>query len=836
MTTDELNAIVKAVMDELEKAGVDFDFKAKTPQADDLVYVMRGTADNYMGITVKWQNLLDIIVQKATEAKDEAVSAKDIALQTLATIQGIESNVSSMKSSIDASEANVASMKASVETSEARVTQIKAEAEQTLAEATQTVSGKADKTYVDGELAKKADITYVDNGLATKADKSELAVERARIDSLSKLSEGSTTGDAELIDIRIGADGVTYGNAGTAVRTQISDLKGDIVNLDNVVFEYEYSEPTFDFGHIDGNGNITPNNNKNISSDTPIKALGGSYITVDNGYKYQVALYDMSNGKFIKRITWLYSDTKYVLDDDYLVRIEISDINETVLTDMSILTHLHYRLYKSIKNIRDDVSIIKDIDKSIKKLDGSNISFINGKAITLAYPIGTVIDLTFNDVSFFRCAIVDCYKDDVFCINATGGENPRVWGFVDKDNVLISVADETTIRVPTNDLILVAPKNATKLIINDNNTGKISTYLGIANSNRYLLNNIDLINDDINGKEIEALIQSNNIVSALGLDFFRKKTMLLSSPNKYTAWPFVQSVNGKLVCVYSRGIEHNDGVNVDIFSRISTNGVIWSSEKKIIATPNKRDTITGKGLDQNGNMLFWNRVGQPGGSSTVHNLYKTSDGISFELVSEPRFDVNPSHIGDIIYVPNLGLIAFYNDLQPSGNRSWGCVVSKDNGNTWEQTVIETGLTVAETPMEMSPVYLGNGKILVIGRSENSGAMFPIQSNDNGASYRKLTTNVTDVALSTPSIIYNAETDDVSMYYFQRGVGNLRLRKSKSSDIWDVPTNWNDSEIIAKGTTNYQDTGNVNACAFGDIQVATFYSGDSVNTGIYATIV
>ena len=61
MTTDELNAIVKAVMDELEKAGVDFDFKAETPQADDLVYVMRGTADKYQGITVKWQNLLGII-------------------------------------------------------------------------------------------------------------------------------------------------------------------------------------------------------------------------------------------------------------------------------------------------------------------------------------------------------------------------------------------------------------------------------------------------------------------------------------------------------------------------------------------------------------------------------------------------------------------------------------------------------------------------------------------------------------------------------------------------------------------------------------------------------
>lgn len=127
MTIDELNTIVQAVMLEMEKAGVDFDFKAETPQPTDLVYVIRGTADKYQGITVKWQNLLDIIVKKATDAKDEAVSAKDIALQTLATIQGIESNVSSMKSSVDESEANVASMKSSVEESETNVTQMKSE-------------------------------------------------------------------------------------------------------------------------------------------------------------------------------------------------------------------------------------------------------------------------------------------------------------------------------------------------------------------------------------------------------------------------------------------------------------------------------------------------------------------------------------------------------------------------------------------------------------------------------------------------------------------------------------------------------------------------------------
>lgn len=65
---------------------------------------------------------------------------------------------------------------------------------------------------------------YNDSDLRT-----QIATERARIDSFTHLAEGSTTGDAELIDGRTGADGVTYTNIGTANRTQFSNLKSDLL-------------------------------------------------------------------------------------------------------------------------------------------------------------------------------------------------------------------------------------------------------------------------------------------------------------------------------------------------------------------------------------------------------------------------------------------------------------------------------------------------------------------------------------------------------------------------------------------------------------------------------
>lgn len=51
------------------------------------------------------------------------------------------------------------------------------------------------------------------------------AAAEARMDTFTSLPSGSTSGNSELLDIRIGLDGTKYSNAGTAVREQIRDTR-----------------------------------------------------------------------------------------------------------------------------------------------------------------------------------------------------------------------------------------------------------------------------------------------------------------------------------------------------------------------------------------------------------------------------------------------------------------------------------------------------------------------------------------------------------------------------------------------------------------------------------
>ncbi|WP_218280942.1 glycoside hydrolase [Verrucomicrobium spinosum] len=179
---------------------------------------------------------------------------------------------------------------------------------------------------------------------------------------------------------------------------------------------------------------------------------------------------------------------------------------------------------------------------------------------------------------------------------------------------------------------------------------------------------------------------------------------------------------------------------------------------------------------------------------------------------------------------------FEGNYQNEPTNSWGIVTSSDNGATWTQTTVESGLPKAEWPTEPAAVYLGDGKILAIARTElgvptTERAQFQIVSTDNGATWKRTRTNIGDVTASTPSLILDARTGLLSNYYYQRGRGILRRRVVAPDTVFNAPLQWPASEAVATGSAVTWDAGNANATVIGDTHYVSFYSGKAPDTSV-----
>ena len=319
------------------------------------------------------------------------------------------------------------------------------------------------------------------------------------------------------------------------------------------------------------------------------------------------------------------------------------------------------------------------------------------------------------------------------------------------------------------------------------------------------------------------------------------KPVVVQDIHGYNSWPMTQAIGNKIVCTYSRGSAHSIGEDARaVYTRTSSDGgKTWTAETVIANTPNGGEVTIGKGLDANGAMLLWiRRIGK----DWNHDLYRTTDGIKFTPVVTPKFEIIPIQITDVFSVPKVGLMAlwFAGDYGNNGPcHSWGTLVSSDNGSTWKQIIIESKLNKADWPTEPSAVYLGNGKILALARSEMGSntterSQFQLISFDYGKTWKRSKTNIGDVLASSPSLILDPDTGLLSNYYYHRGRGVLRRRVVEPDKIFENPLNWPVSEAVSLGSDISFDAGNSNATVIGKTHYVSFYSGKAPDTAVLVT--
>lgn len=259
----------------------------------------------------------------------------------------------------------------------------------------------------------------IDEQYNTKASKDELEVERQRINTFTSLEEGSTTGDAELIDIRVGLDGLNYDSAGNSIRSQLSFFKNMVGYYStNKAIDFTVGYYSSDLTFKSTDIGISTTSQIDVSNTKTIKII----FPIANGSNQYIYTYADSNKTVYKRDTFIPSEKEMIFN------IESSCKYFTI----ACTTNNKSQMY---------VGLLEDgnLNKIINNIANTNANnyFINkkynalGDSITVGF-IGQT-DKTFMDRPYPTCikdilgfSIVRNYGDSGTCIAQGYGVKPTL--------------------------------------------------------------------------------------------------------------------------------------------------------------------------------------------------------------------------------------------------------------------------------------------------------------------------------------------------------------------------------------------------------------------------
>lgn len=264
----------------------------------------------------------------------------------------------------------------------------------------------------------ESELAQTNAQLSQKASESALDVERKRIDSFTKLQDGSTTGDAELIDGRVGADAIVYDNIGEAVRTQFT----------NKINEIELKTNLIQGGYIHySTGNV--NTHASLYYSDFIEVFNTTEnVTIKNlNYKYNdaagMAFYDI-NKDYI-------SGYQYNNETDLTIELPLN----TKYIRFTVQKHSQFNNVIVYQNQYDIVKNVYENSKNVKKEVALN--FTDDKYITSN---GSLI----SNSRYKIATIVEYDKAGRYEIVGRVGDLARLYAVYDKNGVAVKVFPENS--------------------------------------------------------------------------------------------------------------------------------------------------------------------------------------------------------------------------------------------------------------------------------------------------------------------------------------------------------------------------------------------------------
>lgn len=248
----------------------------------------------------------------------------------------------------------------------------------------------------------------------------------SRIDTFTQLPSGSTTGDAELQDIRVGADGTKYSTAGDAVRKQIQATEAKIVPVDDTLKESGQA----------ADSKVVGENISSLKEDLETLNEGGLNLK-DEVIEEQIN-------------TWLgeHPESTTTVQDSSLEVVKFTDEAKKNILNAQGLAYLsrycvnlemdedgYYDLTEVIESLVEDTNInTVFIDVNVKSTKPiymrDNISFVgNGKSeikfpnnFGFQYGVSDDLSVTINNANIHNTKIVgdiyaENYEESAYLIN-----------------------------------------------------------------------------------------------------------------------------------------------------------------------------------------------------------------------------------------------------------------------------------------------------------------------------------------------------------------------------------------------------------------------------------